>query len=154
MAGARSHSIILFTEKQWLLTNEMTVSTSWWCRFASPANSTVVLQFYLPDYFLMHVFKMHVPRPYFQKHWCTRYSGGPMMSMFKAPHVILTKVAPDRETTESPLGPRFQCWQLPPRDFEDVLVSEQTAARLLHRYGVLVQQCTICSKKYMRTMTE
>lgn len=50
------------------------------------------------------------------------------MSMFKAPHVILTKVAP--ETAESSLGPGFQFWQLPPRGSEDVLVSEQTEARL------------------------
>lgn len=118
----------LFTYK-WLLGSEMTVSTSWRCRFASLANSTVVLQFYLPENSLLHLFKMHVPRPYFQRHWGTRYSAVPMMNTFKAPHVILIKVAPDRETTEPPLGPRFQFWQLPPRDSEDVLVSEQNCSK-------------------------
>ena len=129
----------------------MTVSPSWWCRFASPASSTVVLQFHLPDYFLMHVLKMHVPRPYFQRHWCTRYSVAPMMSMFKAPHVILTKVAPERD------------WRI----FFGPRVPILTAAtpwlwRCVSEWanwsktctGVLAQQCTTCSKKYVRTIAE
>ena len=63
MRGARSQSVKLFTYKQWLPRGEMTVTTSWWCRFVSPANSTVVLQFYLPENFPIHVLKMHLGLP-------------------------------------------------------------------------------------------
>ena len=39
------------------MTSEVTVTTSLWHRIASPDGSAVVLKFYLPENFLMHVFR-------------------------------------------------------------------------------------------------
>lgn len=85
--GTRNQSIKLITYKQWFIRSEMTVTTSWWYRIASPDDSSVVPKFYLPENLLMHMFKINILESYFQRCWSSRYGVMFMGKHFKNHHM-------------------------------------------------------------------